>query len=144
MQPDTEFTAEYESYAHYENGQGGALTGANRSSWEDKSRIVGIVAGSSAKAFDWNRLKEERIINDEIAGIPVVLVLAQDDKSFFAFERPARDVIFAFGDNQLIFGQDVYNLAGKHLRQADQTLKRINAYQEFWHSWRTFHPNTEK
>lgn len=144
MQPDPEFASKYESYAEYENGKGGELTGTNPASWEDKSLVVGIVAGKSAKAFDWNKLKTERIINDDIAGTPVVIVLAQDDKSFFAFERQSKDEIFTIDDNRLISGEDEYNLAGKPLNRGGKTLKRINAYQEFWHSWQTFHPNTEK
>jgi hypothetical protein len=144
MQPDAEFAAEYESYAQYENGTGGELTGTNPASWEDKSWVVGIVVGNSAKAFDWNRLKAERIINDEIAGAPVIVVLAQDDKSFFAFERPSKEAFFTLDDNRLISGEAAYNLAGKPLNRDGAPLKRINAYQEFWHSWRTFHPNTQK
>ncbi len=144
MQPDRDFIEKYASYAEYEDGRGGDLTGRNDASWADKSWVVGIVAGESAKAFDWNRLQTERIINDEVAGTYIVLVLASDDKSFFAFERPSKQANFTLSDNQLISGQDVYDLKGESLNRSDKTLKRINAYQEFWHSWRTFHPNTEK
>ncbi len=144
MQPDERFAAKYESYSEYENGQGSELTGRNDASWEDKSWVVGIVIENSAKAYDWNRLQTERLINDEVSGVPIVLALARDDKSFFAFERPAKDVIFTFRDEHLLSDKLVYNLAGKPLGETAQALKRINAYQEFWHSWQTFHPNTEK
>lgn len=143
MQPDSNFAAEYRSYENYENGQGGALTGANTESWADKSLVVGIVAGNYAKAFDWNKLKRERIINDEIGNTPVVLILARDDKSFFAFERPQKETIILLKDNQLISGEAVYDLTGKNRNQSGEDLKKINAYQEFWHSWQSFHPNTK-
>ncbi len=142
MQADAESAAKYQSYAEYENGQGGELTGRNNASWQDKSWIVGIIVGKSAKAFDWNRLKAERIINDEVAGIPIVLVLANDDKSFFAFERPDENTTFTFENNQLISASSVYDLNGKSFGRT-AVLKRLNAYQEFWHSWQTFHPDTE-
>ena len=144
MQPDAEFTSKYESYTEYENGQGGELTGRNNASWEDKSWVVGVVAGESAKAYDWNKLVSERIINDEVAGVPIVLLLAEDGKSFFAFERPSKDVIFTLNNNQIISGYDAYNFTGKPLNETGNVLKRLKAYQEFWHSWWTFHPNTEK
>ena len=144
MQPDERFAAKYESYSEYENGKGGELTGRNDASWEDKSWVVGIVVGKSAKAYDWNRLQSERVINDEVSGVPIVLVLARDDKSFFAFERPAKNVVFTIRNEHLLSDKLVYNLAGKPLDETAQALKRINAYQEFWHSWRTFHPTTEK
>jgi hypothetical protein len=144
MQPDDEFAKEYENYRDYENGKGGELTGTNANSWQDKSWVVGISAGDSAKAFDWNKLKSERIINDEVGKTPVVLFLAADDKSFFAFERPNKETIFEINDDKLFGGQSAYDMTGKSLNSSSGSLKKINAYQEFWHSWRSFHPNTEK
>ena len=37
-----------------------------------------------------------------------------------------------------------YDLTGRDLSMPGQRLARVKSYQEFWHSWRTFHPDTEK
>ncbi|NOT49338.1 MAG: DUF3179 domain-containing protein [Acidobacteria bacterium] len=142
MQPDPAFADQYQSYAEYENGKGGELTGRSLNSWEDKSWIVGITIKDASKAFDWNKLSQVRIINDSIGGVPVVLVLAEDRNSFFAFERSSNDDVFVMDNDQLVLGENRYDLLGLPVGHNSLPLKPVNAYQEFWHSWRTFHPDT--
>ena len=93
------------------------------------------------QAYDWNRLKSERVINDDVGGVPVVVVLASDGVSFAAFERRDSAVRVSLRGDTLVAGQATYDLSGK---SAAGSLKPLFASQEFWHSWRTFHPNTTK
>jgi hypothetical protein len=117
------------------------LTGTNPDSWQDKSWVVGIEIGTRSKAFDWNRLKRERVINDVVGGTPIVLVLAADGASFFAFERPDAETRFALEEEKLVSLAGVYSASGTG---PTGTLRSVNASQEFWHSWRSFHPDTER
>ncbi|MEJ1973395.1 MAG: DUF3179 domain-containing (seleno)protein [Lacunisphaera sp.] len=96
---------------------------------------------SASKAYDWNRLKKERVINDQVGGQAVVLALAKDEKSFVAFERPA-GAMFALDGDVLVAGGQRYDFSGRELAAAGQRLRAVAASQEFWHSWRTFHPAT--
>ena len=150
MQADPAFVDRYAKGFDYENGKSRkALTGTDTASWRDKSWVVGITVGRDAKAFDWNRLKRERAINDEVGGKPIVLVLAADTASFFAFERPDAATRFAVrGDSVVTVGapergvpERAYALTG---RGAAGVLAPVPASQEFWHSWRTFHPGTRR
>jgi hypothetical protein len=144
MQPDPVYQAKYDSMSRYESGRvKSALTKSDTLSWKDKSWVVGIQAGGVAKAFDWNRLKKERIINNQVGKVPVALVLGADNNSFFAFEKGRNDP-FTFRNDTIITPTSTYNLLGKRLTGNGSDLKRLNAYQEFWHSWRTFHPGTEQ
>jgi Protein of unknown function (DUF3179) len=106
------------------------LTGTNPESWQEKSWVVGIEIGTHSKAFDWNRLKKERVINDTVGATPIALVLAADGASFAAFERPDAGTRFSLDEDRLV------GPAG--------TRKAVPASQEFWHSWRSFHPDTER
>ncbi|MCF2442483.1 DUF3179 domain-containing protein [Dyadobacter sp. CY345] len=146
MQPDPEFQMKYDSMSKYESGKGkSALTKTDSLSWKEKSWVVGIQMGKESKAFDWNRLKKERVINSEVGNTPVVLVLASDDKSFFAFIRSSQQENFIVRNDTIIGAENRYNLLGKNVTsESSNDLKPINAYQEFWHSWQTFHPKTEK
>lgn len=146
MQPDPDFQMKYDSMSRYESGKGkSALTKTDSLSWKEKSWVVGIQVGKQSKAFDWNRLKKERVINSEVGGSPMVLVLATDNKSFFAFIRPTNVEAFSIKNDTLFSSNRPYNLLGKSLAtESTDALTPINAYQEFWHSWRTFHPNTER
>ena len=64
--------------------------------------MVGIEIGTRSKAFDWNRLKQERVINDAVGATPIVLVLAADDASFGAFERPDAETRLSLEQVQLV------------------------------------------
>jgi hypothetical protein len=92
-----------------------------------------------SRAYDWNRLRREGVVNDQLGGRPVVLVLASDRASFFAFEGPAPATPFTLRGDSLVAAGQAYALSG---RGDAGVLKPLSASQEFWHSWRTFHPGT--
>lgn len=141
MQPDPAFSEEYARMNHYENGQGNSdLTRMDSLSWKEKSLIVGIELGNDSKAFDWNRLLADRVLHDEVGQTAVVLALASDNKSFAAFECPTKNTRFFLRHDTLVAGDDLYDFAGRALGKNKTHLKKVNAYQEFWHSWRVFHP----
>jgi hypothetical protein len=143
MQPDASSEENYDSEGRFERGKSkGDLTRTDPGSWKEKSWVVGVQIGTVSKAYDWNRLKKERIINDVVGEVPVVLALSRDDNSFAAFRRPELSWEFALdGDILSAFGQR-YDLSGRNLGAPGRPLEVLEAHQEFWHSWRTFHPGT--
>jgi hypothetical protein len=144
MQEDPAFKNEYDTTGKFESGKSTSkLTGTDSLSWKDKSWVIGVKAGKEKKAYDWNQLKEKRIINDTLDGKNIILVLAQDDKSFFAFENPDAINNFSLRNDTLVQNNHKYNIDGKGINSS-ANLKSLPAYQEFWHSWRTFNPETKK
>ena len=144
MQADSVYIKSYDSTGKFESGSSRTkLTGTDSLSWKDKSWVIGVKAGKERKAYDWNQLKKQRIIHDKIANTPLLLVLAVDDKSFFAFERPGENESFIVNNDTLISGNHHYRIDGKGI-DTSFSLKPLPAYQEFWHSWRTFNPGTKK
>lgn len=142
MQPDPTYQAKYDSMSRYESGKGrSVLTKTDTTAWKEKSWVVGVQAGKDAKAYDWHKLIKQRIINDRIGSTPVAVVVAADNKSFFAFQKEVGQE-FTIRNDTLYAQNTAYNLLGKPIKGAVTDLKRMNAYQEFWHSWRTFHPET--
>jgi Protein of unknown function (DUF3179) len=145
MQLDEASKNKYDSAAKFERGKSkGDLTRTDSLSWKDKSWVVGIELNKVSKAYDWIELKEKRIINDQVGGTNIVLAIGADDQSFAAFERPADSLTFAIRNDTLLANDSAYNFSGRNLADPTQNLKRVKAYQEFWHSWRTFHPSTEQ
>ena len=144
MQEDPSFKDEYDTTGKFESGKSiSKLTGTDSLSWKEKSWVVGVKAGKETKAYDWNKLKAQRIINDKLGEKSIVLVLAKDDKSFFAFENPDAGNNFTLHNDTLMQNGIQYSINGKALA-GNTTLKPLPAYQEFWHSWQTFHPATKK
>jgi hypothetical protein len=140
MQPDSTFRDKYGKGFDYETGASRKpLTGTDTVSWHNKAWVVGLTVNGQSKAYDWNRLRRERVINDELGGKPIVLALASDSVSFFAFERPDPVTSFALRGDSLVTSTQSYALSGQG---KSGTLKALFASQEFWHSWRTFHAGT--
>jgi hypothetical protein len=112
--------------------------------------VVGVSLGLFAKAYDWNDLKSHRVINDEIEKTPVVVALENDTASFHVWSRVvANDTLqFSYRDSLKTFidtkTNSVWDWSGRCTEGTLQgtSLNTIQSYQEFWHSWRTFHPNT--
>jgi len=143
MQPDetAELDEDYDTFGRFERGKSkGDLTRTDPLSWQEKSWVVGLEIGGISKAYDWNRLKKHRVINDRVGNRPLVLVLARDGQSFTAFERPGGNFTI-LGDRITADGQ-TYDFGGQDVVEPSNRLKQIQAHQEFWHSWRTFHPDT--
>jgi hypothetical protein len=79
----------------------------------------------------------------QIGETPVLIVIAGDNKSFFAFERPDHVNAFFLHNDTLIYKNRFYRIDGKGI-DTSGSLKPLPASQEFWHSWRTFYPGTTK
>lgn len=143
MQGDSVFEKQYAKDYSFERGTSRKkLTGTDTMSWRDKSWVVGLTVNGKSTAYDWNQLRRERVLEDELGGVPVVIVLARDSASFFAFARPNAEAHFSLrGDSLVSSGGRAYALTG---RGPSGQLKPLRASQEFWHSWRTFQPTTER
>ncbi len=142
MQGDTNFANEYARDYAYERGTSrNALTGTNSASWQEKSWVVGLTVNAHSKAYDWNRLQRERIVHDTLGGRPVILILSPDNASFFAFERPNATTHFVMRNDSLVTANTAYDLTGRGMHGV---LPPLNASQEYWHSWRTFHATTAR
>jgi hypothetical protein len=151
LQPDTIFKKEYDDLSGYDSGTiKGGLEKRDSLSWKQKSWVVGIVQNNFAKAYDWNDLQKEKIINDTFHDIPVVLILENDSVTFHAFSRivNGQTLQFSWNNNLKILQDDnthsTWSWSGKCIdgQLKNSILTPIQSYQEFWHSWQTFHPGT--
>jgi len=144
MQSDPTFADSYDSTTKYETGKSKSkLTGTDSLSWKNKSWVIGIKIDKERKVYDWNKLKTERLIQDKINNTFLLLVLATDNKSFFAFENPDANAKFSLANDTIIYNNHHYRIDGRGI-DTSFSLKPIPAYQEFWHSWQTFNPGTKK
>ncbi len=152
MQPDTSFKKDYKDLAGYDKGTlKSGLEKRDSASWKRKSWVIGVLHDYSAKAYDWNELVQKKLINDSIEGLPVVLALEKDTASFHVYDRRVNGATLNFqkaSNVELIDANtnSTWNMDGVCIDGAlkGQRLTPIQAYQEFWHSWSTFHPNTTK
>ena len=144
MQADSAFITSYDTALKYESGKSkNKLTGTDSLSWKNKSWVIGVKSGDERKAYDWNQLKNERIIHDKLNNTSIAVVLATDDKSFFAFELPLTNAKPDLKNDTIFFNNRHFRIDGKGI-DTSFSLKQLQAYQEFWHSWQQFNPGTRK
>ncbi|MBS1974861.1 MAG: DUF3179 domain-containing protein, partial [Bacteroidetes bacterium] len=153
LQPDTLFKKEYDDLAGYDKGTlKSSLEKRDSASWKMKSWVVGVVHRQYAKAYDWNRLASEKMIQDSLHGLPIVIVLEKDTASFHAWNRNVNGQTLVFNNNinaEIFQDQNTHsswNMNGECIDGIlkGQKLKPVQSYQEFWHSWQTFHPRTSR
>ena len=153
LQPDTTYKAEYSELEKFDLGTlKSSLEKRDSLSWKDKSWVVGIRVGKFTKAIDWNRLVAERVIQDSLSDTYFVLMLEDDLASFHAYNRKVDGRILRFRSKTLANGivlvddqtGSEWNIDGHCISGPMQgkVLENVSAYQEFWHSWKTFNPLT--
>jgi hypothetical protein len=147
LQPDSLYDKEYEDLEGFDKGTiESHLEYRDTLSWKDKSWVVGIAIGPQSRAYDWNLLVTERALNDTLDKIPLLIHLEPDSVSFHVWKT---DTLRFFVDKNMLKDYQTsssWNSGGECFEGplAGNKLERLQAYQEFWHSWKTFHPRTDK
>jgi hypothetical protein len=134
LQPDPAFLEQYADLKDYDEGTiASSLEGRDTASWQPKSWVVGVVHNGVARAYDWNELVlAHRIVEDTLGGREIFLSMDSTGA-----------VCTVFGYVGSAFGLNMVDSVTGRVYNPGAWLP-IPAYQEFWHSWRTFHPNTTR
>jgi len=151
LQPDELFKDQFAQMDAYDKGiSKGRLTKRDSASWKFKSWIVGVNYKGKSKTYDWNMLVSNRMIEDSIDSLPLLVVLENDTASFHAFSRQnsAETLKFKLNGDSLIDINtgSLWDLNGNCIegKLKGTLLTKVAAYQEFLHSWEYFHPNAKR
>jgi hypothetical protein len=153
LQPDTLYREQYAELSDFDKGTiKSGLEKRDSLSWKDKSWVIGVVQGKEARAYDWNELIARQIIQDQLGGTPLLITLERDSTTFHVLDRRVNGTALRFersGEPPQIRDTGTGSIWEMDGVCVDGSLKgsRLNAlpaYQEFWHSWKTFHPWTTR
>jgi hypothetical protein len=151
LQPDNHFKADYDDLKNYDRKQAVDKDPAlkNKDSLVRKSWYVGVIIDKQPKGYNWRKLQKVRLINDQVGNTPLLIVLENDSLTFHAWNRRVDGKNFNFKINpqgQLTDQQtaSVWDWDGLCTSgvQKGKRLARLQAYQEYRHSWLHFHPTT--
>lgn len=151
LQPDSNFRKQYADLDGYdEDTLQSSLEKRDSASWQLKSWVIGVNVNKNFKAYDWNKVAKNKLIEDDFEDIPLLLTMSNDERSFYALSRNTDNGILHFAyDSTFSFLRDdktgsTWNINGLCIDGTlkGHQLKPVQAYQEFWHSWKTFHPRT--
>jgi len=153
LQPDSTYKKDYADLAGYDDGVvKSKLEKRDSASWQFKSWVVGLSVYGQSKAYDWNGLLAAKLIQDTLGNLPIALVLAHNGKTFYALNRNlnGETLHLAYDSAKAVLTDAETNstwaLSGACLdgKSKGYALAPVQAYQEFWHAWRTFHPGTKQ
>ena len=151
LQPDPHYTSDYNDLKDYDRKQAvdKDSTLKNKDTIIRKSWVLGIIVNGQAKAYDWKNLVKKRLVNDHINQTQLLVCIEKDSLTFHAFnvlinEKPLHFNLNAAGQLTDQETASIWNWDGLAISGTlkDSQLVKIQAYQEYWHSWKHFHPNT--
>jgi hypothetical protein len=151
LQENKTYAPEYKDLAFYDDGTiESGLEKRDSASWKPKSWVIGIKHQNIAKAYDWNILIKKRIIEDSISDLKLLITLQKDKASYHIFNRNVSTKTLNFNilnNNKLLDMQtkSTWNNTGLCISGPlkGMRLLTVQAYQEFWHSWKNFNPKTQ-
>jgi len=151
LQPDKNYLSDYRDLKNYDRLQSidKDSTLKNKDSLIRRSWMVGVIVNGQAKAYDWRHLEKRHLLNDKINNTPLVVSIEQDSLSYHAFKSTVNgkelhfklDSLGTLTDLETSSVWDWDGLSTSGTLKGNR-LNKIQAYQEYWHSWKHFHPGT--
>jgi hypothetical protein len=119
---------------------------------EPRALVIGINISSESKAYPLSALQKQSPVIDNVGGVPVLIVVGQDNRSVRAYERTVDGRKLEFfkkaGDAQLQLvdaetGSD-WDFTGRATAGplAGRQLQKVALLEDYWFDWRAYHPNT--
>jgi hypothetical protein len=122
-------------------------------------RVVAVQISEIDVAYPFRALSEIKVVNDEVAGMPLVVFWQEGTRTTFGdsdrdvgssgvFNRQLDDQILSFQVNEIGFTDDqtgsVWNIFGEAVEGplAGERLETIVAGEHFWFAWAAFRPDT--
>ena len=155
MVPDPA-VAQRTGYRYVEGAADAARAGVEFPVWrqsdalERNARIYALHIAGEAKAYPLAKLRAERLVNDSLGGLDIVLVVDPASEAVRAYERggltfhppdqtPLRQIHAADGSSWWI-GEE--GLAREGGRGGVEFLPRVPGHVAFWFGWYAFYPDT--
>jgi uncharacterized protein DUF3179 len=144
----------FDPYQSYYSAPGAGVVGRKRT--DDrlpvKEKVIGLRLGGEVKAYSFTALARDRVVNDTVGGVPLVVVFDPASYSGAVYRRDLGGSVLTFApgsiglslrDNQT--GSEWDGLSGKALSGTDagMELEQVPITYGFWFGWVDFYPNTE-
>jgi hypothetical protein len=113
-----------------------------------KAIVHGVVIGGMAKVYEQRSIARVKVLNDEIAGQPVVLV-SPFEQYVRAYSRrlDGKALEFQWEDGRIVDIQtrSIWNMNGEAVSGPlkGSKLSQIVVYPAFWFAWSAFYPGIE-
>jgi len=120
--------------------------------FEGRQVVIGLKVNNQAKAYALDRVIASAPVVDEVAGVPVVLLVAPDGRSIRAFDRTVDGSpleLFKLdegGESRIVdaTSRSTWDFSGKSTAGplAGRELRRIQHLEDYWFDWKNYNPDT--
>ncbi len=153
--PDTRALAKngitIDNYASYYNSTAAGLT--NGLDLDErlplKVSVIGVSHEEQAVAYPFSLLRRERVINDQVGDLSVVVIFVAEGETGLVFDRTVAQqmLTFRYIDEQLVDEQtgsvwDAWQGIAVSGPLEGQLLLRVPSTRSFWFGWRDWYPGT--
>ena len=145
LQHDPDFVGKYTFLGKLLNYEA-SLPGWHRQ--ETPPLIIGVEVDTAARAYDWEELKKQRLVNDVLADVPLLVISDDAGTSAFVYDRSLDGQVLTFemsddGMKDTETGS-VWDTFGRCTSgpMSGKVLRQRQSYQQFLRAWITFHPET--
>lgn len=145
LQPDADFKKKYAGLAGYDSGEiANSREAKEVNPFEANSWVITATLENESVAFNWQQMLKERVVNGKIAQYPLVVTLEADDVTFYVFKVTEATGEFKFlpESAQMVDTKtgSIWNLGGDCIsgELKGSQLQPIQAYQQFYHTYKSF------
>ncbi len=116
-----------------------------------KERVIGVRLGGEVKAYAFSALARDRVVDDVVGGVPLVIVFDGSSESGAAYRRnidgQARDFLpgsrpMSMTDTQTGSEWDGLTGTARSGSSAGAALEAVPFTYSFWFGWADFYPRT--
>lgn len=115
----------------------------------EASLVFGVSLADRRRAWPLTALNQVRLLQDELAGVPLVLIAEPDALAAFAYSRRLDERVLDFGlRGRELVDRDTHSrfsgLTGRAVSGPleGETLARVPGTTAYWFAWRRTYPNT--
>ena len=115
---------------------------------ETPSLIIGVEVGGDARAYDWDEMKKRRMVMDDLASTPLLVLSSKDESYAFVYDRCVEGEVLGFEFNDEVLTDiktgSEWNQFGQCISgdMSGSSLATIQSYQQYVRAWVSFHSNT--
>ena len=145
----------YSSY--YKDGRAGVIGETHRDErLGRKDLVLGIADAGSAKAYPFDALEDQPVVNDSVGETDILVFFDPDTNTALAFDRTVDGSPLSFHLEGQVNGVQTVLMddrtgsrgvafTGKAVagKMEGTTLKRVPSHLSFWFAWTDWNPETE-
>jgi Protein of unknown function (DUF3179) len=157
LKPDDRYASDYETKdweTHIEKTH--VVIDTSRSGIAPHELMLGVTVSGRAKAYPVKAILAAKVIQDQIAGSPILMLVGPDQASIRVFQAQADEGPLSFipaqtSDSREMAGvvqdtktQSIWNFQGCAIdgARAGHCLAQIDANKDYWFDWMNHHPGT--